>query len=107
VFSAEKTAAADEILGDGKFAPGYKRVHWMGCTHGFAVCPSPPVISPQSDDWPHALIPAHRFAAILYAYTQYDCNGMAELTQVLQTIDAVRKGKEGAFKEAVEWFHKL
>ena len=32
--AAEK---ADEILGDGKFIPGYKRTYWDGCTHGFAV----------------------------------------------------------------------
>jgi hypothetical protein len=32
---------------------------------------------------------------------------MAELTQVPQTNDFARKGKEGAFKEAVEWFQKL
>ncbi|KAF8592232.1 dienelactone hydrolase [Ramaria rubella] len=28
---------ADKLLGDGKYTPGYKRVHWEGCTHGFAV----------------------------------------------------------------------
>ncbi|KAH7926429.1 hypothetical protein BV22DRAFT_1104339 [Leucogyrophana mollusca] len=27
----------NELLGDGKFAPGYARAHWEGCTHGFAV----------------------------------------------------------------------
>ncbi|KAJ6483223.1 Alpha/Beta hydrolase protein [Mycena sanguinolenta] len=33
----EAQAKADEILGGGKFAPGYRREHFEGCTHGFAV----------------------------------------------------------------------
>ena len=28
---------ADEIFGDGKYAPGYYRTYWDGCTHGFTV----------------------------------------------------------------------
>jgi len=36
-FPPESSAKADEILGGGKFAPGYKRAHFEGCTHGFAV----------------------------------------------------------------------
>lgn len=28
---------ADQILGNGKFEPGYKREYFDGCTHGFAV----------------------------------------------------------------------
>jgi dienelactone hydrolase len=28
---------ADAILGGGKFAPGYKREYFPGCSHGFAV----------------------------------------------------------------------
>ncbi|KAF8497345.1 Alpha/Beta hydrolase protein [Gautieria morchelliformis] len=36
-FPAESCAIADKLLGDGKYAPGYKRVHWDGCNHGFAV----------------------------------------------------------------------
>ncbi|KAH9928980.1 alpha/beta-hydrolase, partial [Amylocystis lapponica] len=36
-FPLEAQAIADKILGDGKFAPGYERRHWAGCTHGFAV----------------------------------------------------------------------
>ncbi|KAJ3964625.1 Alpha/Beta hydrolase protein [Lentinula raphanica] len=36
-FPAEAQALADSLFGDGKFAPGYKRAHWEGCTHGFAV----------------------------------------------------------------------
>lgn len=34
-FPHESQALADEILG--KFAPGYKREYFEGCTHGFAV----------------------------------------------------------------------
>lgn len=37
MFPAEAQAKADEIFGDGKFAPGYKREYFPGCTHGFAV----------------------------------------------------------------------
>lgn len=36
-FPAEKQAKADELLGGGKFAPGYERLYWEGCRHGFAV----------------------------------------------------------------------
>ncbi|KAF8815636.1 dienelactone hydrolase endo-1,3,1,4-beta-D-glucanase [Phlegmacium glaucopus] len=36
-FPLESSAKADEIFGDGKFAPGYKREYFEGCTHGFAV----------------------------------------------------------------------
>ncbi|KAJ7697606.1 alpha/beta-hydrolase [Mycena rosella] len=36
-FPLEAQAQADEIFGGGKFAPGYKRAHFEGCTHGFAV----------------------------------------------------------------------
>ncbi|KAG1898557.1 dienelactone hydrolase [Suillus fuscotomentosus] len=36
-FPAEAQTQADEIFGDGKFAPGYKREYFPGCTHGFAV----------------------------------------------------------------------
>ncbi|KAI0331654.1 alpha/beta-hydrolase [Cubamyces sp. BRFM 1775] len=37
MFPPEAQAKADEILGGGKFAPGYTRTYWEGCTHGFAV----------------------------------------------------------------------
>ncbi|KAI0630599.1 alpha/beta-hydrolase [Trametes polyzona] len=37
MFPQEAQAKADEILGGGKFAPGYERTYWPGCTHGFAV----------------------------------------------------------------------
>jgi hypothetical protein len=33
----EACEIADRILGEGKYEPGYKRVNWPGCTHGFAV----------------------------------------------------------------------
>ncbi|KAI0313050.1 Alpha/Beta hydrolase protein [Amylostereum chailletii] len=59
-FPKEKQEAADELLKD--FKPGYKRAHWAGCTHGFAV--------------------------------RGDMN-----------IPEVKAGKEGAFKEAVDWFN--
>jgi len=36
-FPAEAQATADKIFGEGKFAPGYERTYWEGCTHGFAV----------------------------------------------------------------------
>ncbi|KAJ7108764.1 Alpha/Beta hydrolase protein [Mycena epipterygia] len=36
-FPLEAQAQADAILGDGKFAPGYKREYFEGCHHGFAV----------------------------------------------------------------------
>ncbi|GAW00707.1 dienelactone hydrolase endo- -beta-d-glucanase [Lentinula edodes] len=62
-FPLEACAKADDILGEGKFAPGYKRVHWEGCKHGFAV---------RGD----------------------------------MSDPKVKAGKEGAFKETVEWFSK-
>ena len=36
-FPIESQKVADEIFGDGKFAPGYQRTYWPGCVHGFAV----------------------------------------------------------------------
>jgi dienelactone hydrolase len=36
-FASEAQAKADELLGDGKYQAGYKRAHWEGCSHGFAV----------------------------------------------------------------------
>ncbi|EPQ56721.1 dienelactone hydrolase endo-1,3,1,4-beta-D-glucanase [Gloeophyllum trabeum ATCC 11539] len=36
-FPKEAQAKADEVLGNGKFQPGYTRLYWEGCTHGFAV----------------------------------------------------------------------
>ncbi|KAG2144593.1 dienelactone hydrolase [Suillus clintonianus] len=37
MFPAGAQAKADEIFGDEKFAPGYKREYFPGCKHGFAV----------------------------------------------------------------------
>ncbi|KAJ6582981.1 dienelactone hydrolase endo-1,3,1,4-beta-D-glucanase, partial [Mycena vulgaris] len=36
-FPLEAQAQADRILGEGKFAPGYKHEYFEGCAHGFAV----------------------------------------------------------------------
>ena len=36
MFPPDLQAKMDAILGDGKFAPGYRRDYWPGCTHGFA-----------------------------------------------------------------------
>jgi len=36
-FPLEAQAKADEIFGNGRFVPGYKREYFEGCTHGFAV----------------------------------------------------------------------
>lgn len=36
-FPQEAQKTADEMLGDGKYKPGYKRTYWEGCTHGYAV----------------------------------------------------------------------
>lgn len=36
-FPVEVQAKADEMLGGGKYKPGYQRTYWKGCTHGFAV----------------------------------------------------------------------
>jgi hypothetical protein len=36
-FPLEAQEQAKQILGDGKFAPGFKLTYWDGCTHGFAV----------------------------------------------------------------------
>jgi len=60
-FPPESSEKADELFGNGKFAPGYKRNYYEGCTHGFAV---------RGD----------------------------------MSDPKVKAGKEGAFKEAVEWF---
>lgn len=36
-FPPSAQAQADQILGGGKFAPGYMREYFDGCSHGFAV----------------------------------------------------------------------
>ena len=37
LISASISAKADEVIGEGKFAPGYKREYFEGAEHGFAV----------------------------------------------------------------------
>ncbi|KAJ7452660.1 alpha/beta-hydrolase [Mycena latifolia] len=37
VIPDDLEAQADKILGNGKFAPGYRREYFEGCSHGFAV----------------------------------------------------------------------
>ncbi|KAI0825767.1 alpha/beta-hydrolase [Irpex lacteus] len=36
MFPIESQKVADEVFGNGQFAPGYERTYWEGCTHGFA-----------------------------------------------------------------------
>ncbi|KZW03086.1 alpha/beta-hydrolase [Exidia glandulosa HHB12029] len=36
MFPPEAQAQADNLLGGGKYKPGYERTYWPGCTHGFA-----------------------------------------------------------------------
>ncbi|KAF8579948.1 alpha/beta-hydrolase [Ramaria rubella] len=36
-YPLEMQAKGDEILGDGKYKPGYQKCYWAGVTHGFAV----------------------------------------------------------------------
>lgn len=62
-FPKESQKIADEMLGDGKYKPGYLRTYWEGCNHGFAV--------------------------------------RGDLSQ-----PQVKKGKEGAFQAAVDFFKK-
>jgi hypothetical protein len=37
MFPPEKAKIADEVMGNGQYAPGYTREYFAGCTHGFAV----------------------------------------------------------------------
>lgn len=76
-FPAEVQAKADEYFGNGKYAPGYKRDYWPGCTHGFAVY--------------------YVCCQRLYILLEPMC---------LQSDPKVKAGKEGAFKETVERFIK-
>ncbi|KAA1127864.1 hypothetical protein PGTUg99_008791 [Puccinia graminis f. sp. tritici] len=36
-FGAEAQKQSDEILGDGKYKPGYKRTYYPGASHGFGI----------------------------------------------------------------------
>ncbi|KAF8517944.1 Alpha/Beta hydrolase protein [Hysterangium stoloniferum] len=62
-YPLESQIKGDELLGDGKYPPGYKRAHFPGTVHGFAV---------RGD----------------------------------MSDPKVKAGKEGAFKETVQWFIK-
>ncbi|KAJ7196319.1 alpha/beta-hydrolase [Mycena haematopus] len=42
-FPLDAQAQVDEILGRGRFAAGYRREYFEGCTHGFAVRSDPKV----------------------------------------------------------------
>ncbi|KAI0053159.1 alpha/beta-hydrolase [Auriscalpium vulgare] len=59
----EKREQAENVLGGGKFVPGFKQDYWPGCEHGYAV--------------------------------------RGDLSK-----PEVKAGKEGAFKNTVEWFIK-
>lgn len=37
LFPVEMALKGDEILGGGRFAPGYERTYWEGVEHGFTV----------------------------------------------------------------------
>ena len=37
VYGPADQAKTDEVLGGGKYKPGYRRTYWEGCVHGFAV----------------------------------------------------------------------
>jgi dienelactone hydrolase len=37
MFPLESQAKTDELMGNGKFSPGYKREFFEGCSHGFSV----------------------------------------------------------------------
>jgi dienelactone hydrolase len=36
-FPPEKQKITDELMGGGKYKPGYEQVYFPGCSHGFAV----------------------------------------------------------------------
>ncbi|KAH7103536.1 alpha/beta-hydrolase [Auriculariales sp. MPI-PUGE-AT-0066] len=36
-FPIEQQTKADEVLGGGRYKPGYERTYWPGCEHGFTV----------------------------------------------------------------------
>ncbi len=84
MFSVEAQKVADEILGDGKFAPGYSRTYWPGCVHGFAV---------RGD-----------LVRGCCLCDGYGCG--AHRVHLGQSKPEVKAGKEGAFKASVEWLQK-
>nr|GAT51396.1 dienelactone hydrolase endo-1,3,1,4-beta-D-glucanase [Mycena chlorophos] len=77
-FPPEVHAKADEAM-EG-FAAGYKRPYWEGCTHGFAV----------RGDLSDPKVHSHLLAWSAFIHDAFK----------------VKAGKEGAFKETVEWFIK-
>jgi hypothetical protein len=79
-FPKEACEAADKLLGEGNYAPGYKRVHWDGCVHGFAV---------RGD-----LVSYHHFKYLKSHEIVYF---------VIKSDPNIKAGKEGAFKETVTW----
>lgn len=81
-FPPESQKIADEVLGDGKFAPGYVRTYWEGCTHGFAV---------RGD-----LVCLFRCAPFI--------DFVADASS--QSDPKVKAGLEGSFKATVEFFRK-
>lgn len=78
MFPREAQEKTDAILGGGRFAPGYARTYWEGCTHGFAV---------RGDMVRHPLEDAT--ASVADGPEQDD--------------PRVRAGKEGAFRATVEF----
>ena len=83
-YPAEKQKIGDDILGDGKHAPGYLRTYWEGCTHGFAV---------SGICW------GNRRKA------ETNVNGTFQVRGDISD-PKVKAGREGAFKASVEWFIK-
>ena len=80
VFPLEAQTKADEIMGNGQFAPGYERTYWEGCAHGFAV---------KGDMVGHSGV-----------YT------LGSTERCPQSDPKVKAGKEGAFKATVDFFKK-
>lgn len=79
----EAQAQADEVLGGGKFKPGYERTYWEGCTHGFAVR-GDLVRAPM-------LLLSSRYCILIL---------------LGQSDPKVKAGKEGAFEATVKFYKK-
>ena len=79
-FPPESQAKTDEMMGGGKFAPGYERTYWEGCTHGFAV---------KGD------IVRIRVKSVFYS-----------IQRRYQNDPKTKEGKEGSFKATVEFYKK-
>jgi dienelactone hydrolase len=37
IWTTDLQAKTEELMGDGKFAPGYRREYYEGCHHGFTT----------------------------------------------------------------------